>query len=158
MRIPIILTLTICLSILGSPSWAGTIYTWTDADGVKRYSNSQPPEDVEDVQTIDEVEYDDTDAESRRRDFDRMAEEAGEEADKHFESQARQQARQEAQQKKRKEEARNQQIAAEKARLMKKIEALQNRGLGPNFTKGMRDNLIRPLQDKLDQLEKDSAN
>ena len=157
MRTTILITLTAGLMIFGNAATAGTIYTWTDADGVKRYSNSQPPEGVDNVQTIDEVEYDPTGEEDRRREFNRMAEQAGEEADEHFDNQARKKARQDAQRIRLKKEAKSRQTDEEKARLRKAIGALENRALGPNFTKGMRDNLIRPLQNKLDKLEKDSA-
>lgn len=157
MRKTTLLTMTACLIIIGHTSLAGTIYTWTDADGVKRYSNSQPPEDAQNVQTIDEVEYDETEADSSRREFDRMVEEASEEADRHFDQQARQKARQDAKRERSQKEARAQQISEEKARLMNEIEAIQNRALGPNFTQGMRDNLVRQLQEKIDQLEENST-
>ena len=158
MRWPTIFMTTFWLLLAGHVASAGTIYTWTDADGVRRYSNAQPPEGVENVRTLDEVEYEGgAEDDSRRREFERMVEEASEEADRHFDQQARQKARQDAQRKQSEKQARNQLTAEEKARLMNEIEALQNRALGPNFTQGMRENLIRQLREKLDQLEAKST-
>jgi DNA topoisomerase VI subunit B len=132
---------------------AGAIYTWTDADGVKRYSNSQPPEDAENVQTIEEVPYDGSGADQHRQEFDRMVKDASREADRHFKQQAQEKARQ-AEAKQRQQQAEKaQQIAAEKARLLKEIEAIQQRAFSPTFTKGMQDNLIREVQEKIDRLE-----
>ena len=38
---------------------------------------------------------------------------------------------------------------------MKQKQAVQNRGLGPDFTQGMKDNLLRELQERLDRLNSD---
>ena len=35
------------------------------------------------------------------------------------------------------------------------MDAIRNRGLGPGFTQGMKDNLLKQLQDKLDLLTSD---
>jgi len=150
--IPLI-ALVACLLFVGNTVPAGTIYTWTDADGVKHYSNEQPPEDNENVETIEEVQYDQAEADRNRQEFDRMVEEASEEADRHFEQQAREKARQEEERQQRNKEVKKQQAAEQRARLEKQIEALRNRGLSPTFTKGMRDNLIRQLQEEIDRLE-----
>ena len=55
MRRIIITVLIVWFMLLGGTAMADTIYTWTDADGVKRYSNHQPPEGVDNVETIEEV-------------------------------------------------------------------------------------------------------
>ena len=158
MRWTTVLTMILWLIAIGNTALAGTIYTWTDADGVKHYSNSQPPEEAANVMTIEEVEYDQVGADRNREEFNRMVEGASEEADRHFDQQARKKAQQAAKQQRQKKEARERQSAAEKTRLMKEIEAIQNRALGPNFTQGMRDNLIRQLQEKIDQLDEGAAN
>lgn len=147
------IALVACLLLVGNTVPAGTIYTWTDADGVKHYSNEQPPEDVDKVQTIEEVQYDQAGADQKRQEYDRMVEEASEEADRHFDQQAQEKARQEEERQQQQLEEKEHRIAEQRARLEKEIEAIRNRGLGPNFTKGMQDNLIRQLQEKIDQLE-----
>ena len=137
---------------------AGTIYTWTDADGVKRYANSPPPEDVANVQTIDEVQYDDAGADRQRQEFERMVEDASREADRHFDRQAGEKARQAAARKRREQSEQNLKVEAERARLMKEIEAIEQRGYSPTFTQGMKENLIKQVQDKIDQLESGAGN
>ena len=153
MRWTPLFTITACLLLAGSTALAGTIYTWTDADGVRRYSNSQPPEDADNVQTIDEVQYDEAGAGKRRQDFDRMAQEAGEDADRHFEEQAKKREQAAEDQRRRQQAEKSRQVAEDRAKLQKQIEDIQARGLGPNFSAGQRDNLIRQIQEKIEGLE-----
>lgn len=153
MRSISLIALVAILLLVGNASSAGTIYTWTDADGVKHYSNEQPPEDNENVQTIEEVQYDQAGAERNRQEYNRMVKEASEKADRHFNEQAREKALKEEERQKQQIEAKEQRIAEQRARLEKEIQTIRNRALGPNFTKGMQDNLVRQLQKKIDQLE-----
>jgi len=148
-----LIALVACILLVGNTVPAGTIYTWTDADGVKHYSNEQPPEDSENVQTIEEVQSDQAGADQNRQEYDRMVEKASENADRHFDEQAREEALQEEERQQQQQEEKDRRIAEQRARLEKEIEAVRSRGLGPNFTKGMQDNLIRQLQEKIDQLE-----
>ena len=136
---------------------AGTIYTWTDADGIKRFSNSKPPADAKNVRTIEEVPYDQAGADQRRQAFDRMVQEASREADLHFKQQAEKKAQQAEARQRQQEAEKAQQIAIEKAKLLKEIEAIQRRAFSPTFTKGMQDNLIREVQEKIDRLESASG-
>jgi hypothetical protein len=156
MRWIIVTALSAWFVLLGSTTMADTIYTWTDADGVKRYSNAQPPQGVGNVQTIEEVQYDDTGADRNRRNYEAMVKEASKAADRHFEQQDRKKAMQADAKRRREQEAQNQKIAEERARLMKEIEAIKQRGYSPTFTKGMQDNLIKEVQAKIDQLDQGS--
>jgi predicted transcriptional regulator len=153
MRWTSLFILTACLLLAGNTALAGVIYTWTDADGVRRYSNAQPPEGAENVKTIEEIQYEQQDTDQRRRDFNRMAEEAGKAADQHFEEQDEKKQQAAEAQRQRQQAEKSRQVAEEQANLQKQIEALQARGLGPNFSAGQRDNLIRQLQEQIDQLE-----
>lgn len=153
----IIIVLTAWFVLLGGTAMADTIYTWTDADGVKRYSNHQPPENVDNVETIEEVQYDATGADSSRREFEQMVKEASQEADRHFEQQAREKAMQAQAQQRREQNAQDEKIAKERARLMEEIEAIKQRGYSATFTKGMQDNLIRQIQEQIDRLDQDAG-
>ncbi len=154
----IIITLLTALFVLsGGTAMADTIYTWTDADGVKRYSNHQPPEGVDNVETIEEVQYDATGADSSRREFEQMVKEASQEADRHFEQQAREKAMQAQAQRRREQKAQDEKVAEERALLMKEIEAIKQRGYSATFTKGMQDNLIRQVQEQIDQLDQGAS-
>ena len=156
MRWIIVTGLTAFFVLLGSTTMADTIYTWTDADGVKRYSNAQPPEGVGDVQTIEEVQYDDTGADQNRRNYEAMVKAASKEADRHFEQQDRKKAMQAEAKRRREQAAQDEKVAEERARLMKEIEAIEKRGYSATFTKGMKENLIKEVQAKIDQLDQGS--
>jgi hypothetical protein len=132
---------------------AGTIYRWTDADGVQRYSNAHPPEGAENVTTIDEVQSDQTSQNQIRQEYDRMVEEASQEADRHFQEQTemKAKARQAAQQQK--QAKHTQQLEQKRQQLQKEIEAIQNRGLSPTFSPGQKEYLIKQIQDQIDQID-----
>jgi hypothetical protein len=149
----VLLTMAVGLCLLGQPVIADTIYTWTDADGVKRYSNSQPPDDAENVQTIQEIEYDQAGDDRTRQEFDRMVEDASQNADRHFEEQAQQEAQEAEAEQQQQQDAETQRIEAERAKLQKEIDDIEGRALGPTFTTGMKENQIRLIQEKIDQLE-----
>lgn len=153
MRRMIVLSLTGLAFLLGSPALAGTIYTWTDDEGVKRFSNAQPPDGAENVQAMQEIQ--DEQSQQNRQAFDRMVEDASQEADRHFEEQAQQKAQDEQEQLDRQQQVQDQRIAQERARLQREIDAIEGRGLGPKFTLGMKENLIRQTQEKIDRLERD---
>ena len=149
----IIFSLAVCFLLVGNTASADSIYTWTDSDGVKRYSNSQPPENTPDVQTIEEIPYDQGNEDRNRQAFDRMVDEASQRADQQFEQQEREKAQDAAAEQERQQQARAEQVATQRAELQKEIDAIQARGLGPTFTQGMKDNLINQIQDQIDQLE-----
>ncbi|BBO90108.1 DUF4124 domain-containing protein [Desulfosarcina ovata] len=149
---------TAMIVLAGSITFAGTIYTWTDADGVKRYSNSPPPEDVEQYETINELQGD-QEAEGRKREeYDRMVQEAGQAADRHFEQQAEEKAKAAQAERDRKMETQASRIAAERERLEKEIAAINGRALGPNFSPGQKAALIERVQEKINHLERDPDN
>lgn len=152
MRRIIVFSLTALLLLAGNTVAADTIYTWRDADGVKRYSNSQPPEDAADVQTIREIQYDQSGNNQRRQKYDRMVESASESADRHFEEQADKKAREANARREQQRAQQTRQIEEERARLQKQIEDLMGRALGPTFTTGMKENQIKQIQEKINQL------
>jgi hypothetical protein len=45
------------------------------------------------------------------------------------------------------------QVDEERARLRKEIATIQGRGLGPTFSAGQKENLIRQVQERINQLE-----
>jgi biopolymer transport protein ExbB/TolQ len=144
--------------MLVTVAMAGTIYKWTDANGVRRYSNSQPPEGADDVKKVDEVIGDDTHSDQHRQAYDRMVEEANQEADRHFEEQAEKKARAREAEKQRQKEKHDQELDRERQQLQREIEAIRNRGLGPGFSTGQKEHLIKQIQEKLDQLDERPEN
>jgi len=150
-----IVSLIALFFLLGSTVVYATIYTWTDANGVKRYSNSQPPENAKNVQTIEETHSNQNADAQNRQEYDRMVEDASKNADRQFERQAEKKAQEAAARQKQQQMEQAQRVARERDRLQKKIDAIKNRGLGPTFTTGMKANLIKQVQDRIDRLESD---
>lgn len=139
--------------LFGQTVVAGTIYTWTDADGVKRYSNSQPPEDVENLQSIPEIQYDQAGDDQNRQTYNRMVEDASQSADRHFEEQAQQKAQAAQAERTQQMAAQAQRNEEERAKLQKNIDDLKGRALSTTFSKGQKEYLIKQVQEKIDQLE-----
>lgn len=134
---------------------AGTIYTWTDADGVRRYSNAQPPEGAENVQTIDEVQSKQHNTEQVRQEYDRMVEEASQEADRHFEEQAEKQAKAREAARQREQEKHRQQLEQKRQELQQELESIRNRGLSTTFSAGQKEYLMKQVQDQIDRIDKE---
>ena len=158
MRWTVIVGMAAALTLAAHAVTADTIYTWTDENGVKRYSNSQPPEDAGQVNTIEGVQYDDAGGDANRQAYDRMVKEAAQEADRQFKQQEQEKAQRAEAQKQKEAKAEALRIAEERNRLLKQIEEIKNRGYSPTFTKGMQDNLIREVQEKIDKLESGAGN
>jgi len=106
MKIQTIL-LGILFTLLISSPVGAQVYKWVDENGVTRYSNSPPPEGVENYETESEIEYDE-DADRARTQDDKQAVEAYSE----------QKARGEDQEQKA-EEAKAQEAEAEKVEAIK---------------------------------------
>ena len=66
MRHPI-LPLVVFILLLAPSTVSARIYIWTDAEGVKHYSQEPPPEDATEVMVQEEMRYDaSSDAKSHR--------------------------------------------------------------------------------------------
>lgn len=149
----ILTILTISLLFVSPIALAGTIYTWTDEDGVKRYSNSQPPENAKNVESIQEFQYDEQKADAQRQAYDTMVKKAGEEADLHFEQQAEKKAKEAEERRQAELDERTRQIVEEQARLRQEIANIENRGLSTTFTMGMKEKQIKQIKKKITELE-----
>ena len=62
----------------------GQIYSWTDENGVKRYSNSRPEGDVKDLKVEEEIEYDEAAAARRQAAEAQMAQKEQAQKEKEF--------------------------------------------------------------------------
>ena len=90
-----------------------------------------------------------------RQAYDKMVEEATQEADEYV--QEKQKKMQETEKKKRieKDTAFQEQIQEEREKIIAEMDRVQQRGMSPTFTQGMKDNLLRRWQDRLDLLNSD---
>ena len=143
------------ICFLSSQAYAGKIYSWTDENGVKQYSNTQPGEGAGDIEIMDEKPGDprysdknmerqklinDLKARNKAAEKERKAEEEKQDAKK---AEERSQARKEMDPK----------IQAEKNRLIEEIKMYEQRAVGPNFSLALKNSIIKKLKDKLALLE-----
>lgn len=90
-----------------------------------------------------------------REAYDRMVEEATKEADEYLEE------KQQAMQAKQKREAAQRdaklqaKVDAERQRILEAMDTVQQRGMGPNYTQGMKEAQLDQLQQRLDRLMAD---
>jgi hypothetical protein len=141
-------------------TYAQRIYTWTDSNGTLHFSNEPPPEGARNVEIIESTSSPDTtetepsESENRRA-YERMVEKAKAEARELEKARKAREAAAEAEKQRRAQEARDARVEAERAKLQKEIDDIQARGLSRTFSQGMKDNLIRKVQEQIDRLEQD---
>ncbi len=78
-----------------------------------------------------------------------MVEDASQGADRHFKEQAEQKDREAEAERQQQLEAQAQRIEEERAKLQKEIDDLEGRGLGPTFSAGQKENLIKQVQERI---------
>jgi capsule polysaccharide export protein KpsE/RkpR len=90
-----------------------------------------------------------------RQAYNKMVEESVKEADEYLQETENRKKAADAQAQSKQDSVLLEKIQAESKRIQAQMDAVSNRGLGPNFTQGMKDNLLGQLQDKLDRLTSD---
>jgi len=155
MRLWIKGVLVFALFMAAASVHAEDIYKWTDTKGVQKFSNKPPPEGT-DYEIIEGVSYDSSDqAQDRgyRESYERMMERV-ERQNRQSDAESHQKALDRAQEERRKAETeRKSRIQAERRRLQQKIDEINQRGMGPYYTEGMRRAQIEEIQEKIDALE-----
>ncbi len=140
------------LLMLTAYAGAGTIYIWTDENGVKRFSDQLPPKGIENYETaVGSLSKPD---EGQREGLKQMLES---QEQQNREEAAKEEAARAARTVEQKQKAQAEQDAkteTERDRLQKQITDLRNRSLSPTFTQGMRENQIKKIQEQIDALEK----
>jgi hypothetical protein len=142
--------------LLAANSSSKTIYSWTDKDGVQRFSDHYPTENVENFKQFESQTIPSNSpgaSDERRPSYDQMVRRASQDA-RRMEQQRKAEAAARAAEKKRlAEERRQAKIKAERSRLLQQIEAIKNRALSPTFPQGMKDAQIKKIQKRIDALE-----
>ncbi|MDX2452579.1 hypothetical protein [Desulfosarcina sp.] len=90
-----------------------------------------------------------------RQAYNKMVEESTQEADEYLQEKENTKKATEAKAQSKKDSALSEKIEAERTRIEAQMDEIRNRGMGGGFTEGMKDNLLKPLQDKLDLLTSD---
>lgn len=138
---------------------AEKIYTWKDENGVSKFSNSPPPENVtvyEVTETSSTNTNEQTSQSQRRSSFDQMVRQTSNEAAKSKERRKERAAAKAAEQKRILEEQEKARRQAERNRLENKIEAIKKRAVSPTFPNGMKQAQIDALRKKIENLGKGS--
>lgn len=91
----------------------------------------------------------------QRQAYDRMVEKATNEADEYLQEKKKEQQASQTEAQSQHEVAIEERVEAERGRIEAEMDAVRERGFSATFTQGMRDNLLRQLQDRLDQLMSD---
>jgi chromosome segregation ATPase len=146
---------------------AGSIYSWTDENGVKRYSDVAPGEDAKDVEVIKEIPHTESDNETSVQNAKRLEQaiEGQEAENKAAEIEKERKNKQiEAEKKKTALDKLNKKILLEKERLENEIRRIEKLPTGFRRVKGkpisnpfslaMKKSKIKEYQDKLDLLER----
>lgn len=152
-----VIALVLAIGLLSAAiATSDTIYTWTDENGVQRFSNN-PPENIVDYQRIEsrDVRPDSPDAgDKRRSSFDRMVQQAVQDSQRLEQERKAKEAAREAEEKRLAEERRQAEIEAERNRLLKQIEAINSRAVSPTYPMGMKQAQIDKIQKQIDALDK----
>lgn len=154
--------LFIIIALLFAPSSmsAETIYTWKGKDGVMKFSDSPPPEDVTDYKTItsSDTETNDPVSESQRRSsYDQMVQQASKEANA-SNAQRKQKAEAKAAERQRSaEKQKKERLQSERKQLERQIEAIEKRAVSRTYPNGMKQAQIDALRKKIKELKLDPA-
>jgi len=89
----------------------------------------------------------------QRQAYDKMVEEATREADQYVDEKRKEQA--ETAEKRKSSSVTDPRVEKERQRLEAEMEKVRERGLGPDFTEGMRSAKLQELQTQLDRLNRD---
>lgn len=152
MKIRWVLALLLVSLTFAGPLYAGSVYSWTDEDGVRHYSNTGIPDEVVEadvqpeenappqaVEASEETDVDANEGASPEGPSEDDTAEVTPDADgkKPFDDRLAAQAEKERQ------------------RLESEIKRIKGLSIGKSFTQGMKDARIRPLQEQLSLLSAD---
>ncbi len=135
---------------------AGSIYTWTDENGVKRYSNEAPPDDSKDLKVIKEIPHTQADDDRSRQNVEKLEQvlEAQEAEKKAAEIEKEQKNKKiDAGKKKTAKSTLNKKVLLEKERLQNEIRRIEQLAIGGPYSLAMKKSKIKEYQDKLALLE-----
>jgi rhamnose utilization protein RhaD (predicted bifunctional aldolase and dehydrogenase) len=90
-----------------------------------------------------------------RQAYDKMVEESVKEADEYVDQVQKEQNEAAEEASAQKDAEMDARVEAERQKIEAQMDAVRNRGLGPTYTQGMKDNQLAQLQEKLDQLDSD---
>ncbi len=152
-----VLALIFLAAAVATATASDKIFFWTDENGVKHYTDTGRPGDGPEAADV-EVEGKITSKNRplrRRPAYDKMDRGVNAETANREAQERKEKLKKEQKEKEKAAALRKAEITAKKAVIQAQIAAIQARGLGPYYTKGMKEAQIKPLQEKLDELEKE---
>lgn len=129
---------------------AGTVYQWTDENGIRHFSNTGAPPDVESVDTTVEKRVTPEAEEQAEQETQQAEEEILSNTPATDTDEPRPTLREQTEQLQ--QERLGRQAAEERQRLEANIEQIEQRSIGSGFTEGMRAAQLSPLKEQLDLL------
>ena len=132
-----------------------SIYTWTDNNGVKRFSD-RPPEDIKHHDTIripqEQSEYGKP-AGDRRPEYDQMIENIRQEKQLTEQERIQAGADRAAEEKRNEDVRKKERIEAERRQLQEKIDDLKKRPVGRTYSQSLKNARIEEIEKQLDRLK-----
>ena len=155
MKNPFVWLAALAVICFASISSAETVYYWTDENGVRHFSNTGAPPDVEDVGAIaGSSSPPETDASAEAPEAPPPANQEDENlGDTPDSTESPSNVREQFENARREEVARKSE--EERRRLQSEIAQIEERGLSRTFTEGMRAARLEPLKEQLALLEAD---
>lgn len=135
--------------------YADNIYSWTDENGVRQYSNTAPGNDAKNVEIIKEIPHtqdDEKKSGQNANELDRVLDELEAENRAAEIEREEKDKKNEAEKNKAAQDELNKKIQTEKERLYNEIRRIEQRSTR-NFSVGMKKLKIKEYQEKLDLLE-----
>ncbi len=151
----------VCFSVLVfllTTDLSAGIYSWTDENGVKQFSNTGPDQTAKDVEVHQEIKSaDPAEGKNVRSDggeWDDNAPKGNSIYDDLAREKELRKQKSEAERKQAAQEEWEQKIRAEKERLQGEIDRIQQLAVGPSLSIALKNARIKQFQDKLNTLEK----
>ena len=145
------------LVIVSATTLQAQIYSWTDENGVRQFSNTAPDATATDVEIHQEVQDDSGSVKSTDPgDGNPIAPPPGwnEVFDEHARQKQASQQNDERQKQQAADAKLSRRVQAEKERLQGEIDRIQQLAVGPSLPLSLKNARIKQFQDKLDALEK----
>lgn len=135
---------------------AETIYQWKDKNGVLRFSNEPPPEEVQQYKKTESTPSSDP-GNQRRAEYDHMVNKAVIKT-KNAKEQEKKEAVARAEEKKRlAEKERQKRIQAARKELERRMEAIKKRAVSPTYPNGLKQAQIEKIKKEIEKLEAGSG-
>lgn len=145
----------VATAVFFKPVFSENIYIWTDADGVRRFSDVPPPSEIQEFTTTNEIQSDPDEINQAQDEYDRLMQQVNQESEQRAREESERKAREVEVQKSQEMAKQAVRVFAERERLEKEMNAIDQRGLSSTFGPGQKAALMEAVQKKMDLLNND---